>query len=284
MRTAEAAYPSLREKRAVLGWLLLLATATALLVTGCGALAEGPPALEEQERQPFSARRESEDGAIVAWSGYVDGYEPGMEASFDITIKNGTDEAWPGRFCVQLMDDEQPQVLATLEQRPFKLEPSTGFSDTVTVELPEALDEGPYGLSLVAWGPNGSSVDQVPIKVGETDKEPQPATQRDVDAALEACPDVTGAKWGVENVVALAKESLVEHAGVSVDEIVVEDVKEVEFPDASLGVPEPDRVYAQVITPGYVIRLKARGEVYEYHGAGKRVVLAVEGAEDASKQ
>jgi hypothetical protein len=64
----------------------------------------------------------------------------------------------------------------------------------------------------------------------------------------------------------------------------VQDVKEAEFPDASLGVPEPDRAYAQVITPGYVIRLMADSEVYEYHGAGERVVLAGEGAENGNEQ
>ena len=47
---------------------------------------------------------------------------------------------------------------------------------------------------------------------------------------------------------------------------------EAEFPDASLGVPEPGAVYAQVITPGYVIDLTAAGQTYRYHAAGERVV------------
>jgi len=46
-----------------------------------------------------------------------------------------------------------------------------------------------------------------------------------------------------------------------------------EFPDASLGVPEPGKMYAQVITPGYVIRLAVEGAVTKYHGTGDRVVL-----------
>jgi hypothetical protein len=54
----------------------------------------------------------------------------------------------------------------------------------------------------------------------------------------------------------------------------VEDIEPKDFPDASLGVPEPGMTYAQVITPGYVILLNAEGETYEYHAAGERVVLA----------
>jgi hypothetical protein len=80
-------------------------------------------------------------------------------------------------------------------------------------------------------------------------------------------------------------QSLVERAiadlqaqlGVSEQDVTVGQVVETEFPDASLGVPEPGKMYAQVITPGYVIQLTVNGESYEYHGAGDRVVLAPEG-------
>jgi hypothetical protein len=72
----------------------------------------------------------------------------------------------------------------------------------------------------------------------------------------------------------LARANLRERLCVSRDEITVESVAPVEFPDTSLGVPEPGRMYSQVITPGYVIRLAAAGEVYEYHGSGNRIVFA----------
>lgn len=38
--------------------------------------------------------------------------------------------------------------------------------------------------------------------------------------------------------------------GVGADEIALRSVKATEFPDAGLGVPEPGKMYAQVITPG----------------------------------
>jgi hypothetical protein len=58
------------------------------------------------------------------------------------------------------------------------------------------------GCSALAGGP---SVDQVPIKVGETNGVPQPTTQRDMNAALDACPEVTGANGEAEVLVTLAK-------------------------------------------------------------------------------
>jgi len=45
-----------------------------------------------------------------------------------------------------------------------------------------------------------------------------------------------------------------------------------EFPDASLGVPDPGKVHAQVTTPGYVIELTADGQNYCYHASEERVV------------
>jgi len=39
----------------------------------------------------------------------------------------------------------------------------------------------------------------------------------------------------------------------------------VEWPDTSLGNPQPGMFYAQVITPGYKIILEADSHQYEYH-------------------
>ena len=38
-----------------------------------------------------------------------------------------------------------------------------------------------------------------------------------------------------------------------------------DWPDSSLGCPRPDMLYAQVITPGYVILVEVSGERFEYH-------------------
>jgi hypothetical protein len=66
-----------------------------------------------------------------------------------------------------------------------------------------------------------------------------------------------------------ARAHLSSRLGVSATEIVVVSIATVDWPDTSLGCPEPDRAYAQVITPGYRLLLSFRGEVYEYHAATK---------------
>jgi len=261
-----------RGKIKLIGWTALLLTITVLLVAGCGP-ADGPQTPTGEARERFSARRESEDGAIVAWSGYTEGYEPGAEEAFDITIKNETAQAWHGRYCLQLLDSQLARVNATLEQRSFTLEPGVGFSDTITVRFPEGMGEGAYGLSLAVRRSDRPMVDLVPIQIGEADQVRRPATQRDMDASLEACPPPSGADIDpAAPLVALTKADLAGRLDLSADQIKVQSVTPAEFPDASLGVPEKGKVYAQVITPGYVIELAVAGQTHRYHASGEQIV------------
>ena len=46
-----------------------------------------------------------------------------------------------------------------------------------------------------------------------------------------------------------------------------------EWPDSSLGCPEPGRAYLTVITPGYRIILRANGTDFEYHTNEKNMVI-----------
>ena len=76
----------------------------------------------------------------------------------------------------------------------------------------------------------------------------------------------------LDSLVMLAKFDLTLKTGVDLDKIKTESTEEINFSDASLGVAEPGVDYAQVITPGYIIMLKADGQTYEYHASGERVV------------
>jgi len=67
------------------------------------------------------------------------------------------------------------------------------------------------------------------------------------------------------DVVEIAKEDLGRRLGLSVSEISLISVEAVDWPDTSLGCPQPGMAYAQVITPGYRVVLGAPGETYEYH-------------------
>ena len=73
--------------------------------------------------------------------------------------------------------------------------------------------------------------------------------------------------------VELAKGDLARRLGVGIEDVTLVSAEAVEWPDASLGDPQPGMVYAQVITPGYKIILSAGGQEYEYHSDQERVVL-----------
>lgn len=74
-------------------------------------------------------------------------------------------------------------------------------------------------------------------------------------------------------------EDLSRRLGVTRDQIQVRVVERAEWPDSSLGCPEPGKAYAQVITPGYRIVMEAQGKTYEYHSdEERRVVLCEKGS------
>jgi len=50
-------------------------------------------------------------------------------------------------------------------------------------------------------------------------------------------------------------------------------VEEVEWPDTSLGCPEPGKAYLTVIVPGWRVVMEVGDEVYEYHSGGGQGVL-----------
>lgn len=58
---------------------------------------------------------------------------------------------------------------------------------------------------------------------------------------------------------------LADELGIPPEEIDVLTVEMYEWPDTSLGCPETGQAYAQVVTTGYRIILKARGEKHEVH-------------------
>ena len=72
---------------------------------------------------------------------------------------------------------------------------------------------------------------------------------------------------------ARARADLAERLGVEEREVVEESVEDAEFPDANFGANAAGEVSAQMITPGWRIRLKANGQVYEYRANRNRLRL-----------
>ena len=73
-------------------------------------------------------------------------------------------------------------------------------------------------------------------------------------------------------IVQVAKKDLAQRLGISERSIeLVGGVEAVTWPDSSLGCPKPDKMYAQMLTPGCKFKLQGSGKIYDYH-AGQEVV------------
>jgi hypothetical protein len=70
-----------------------------------------------------------------------------------------------------------------------------------------------------------------------------------------------------------ARRDLAQRLGLNESDIGVSSVEQTEFPDAALGAPVEDEMSAQVITPGWRIRLTANGQAYEYRATEQQLRL-----------
>ncbi|HSN71810.1 MAG TPA: hypothetical protein VLT59_09870 [Steroidobacteraceae bacterium] len=66
-----------------------------------------------------------------------------------------------------------------------------------------------------------------------------------------------------------AMADLAQRLSVPKAEIRLVSARSVDWPSSALGCPQPDRMYATVLTPGYEIVLETRGKQYHYH-AGRQ--------------
>ena len=70
-----------------------------------------------------------------------------------------------------------------------------------------------------------------------------------------------GAQQAVDAAIALAVSRL----GARRDQVRFVRVERRQWRNAALGCPEPDMMYAQVITPGYLVILSVGGQQVEFH-------------------
>lgn len=70
-----------------------------------------------------------------------------------------------------------------------------------------------------------------------------------------------------------AIDDLVDRTGADRDAIEVVSVEEVDWPDGSIGCPQPGMVYTQAIVNGSKIVLRYDGTDYAYHQGGSRPVF-----------
>jgi hypothetical protein len=65
-----------------------------------------------------------------------------------------------------------------------------------------------------------------------------------------------------DNVETAVREMVSQNTGVDVGDVEITEVSEKEWPNACLGLPEEDELCAEVITPGYEVRVEANGREY----------------------
>jgi hypothetical protein len=82
-----------------------------------------------------------------------------------------------------------------------------------------------------------------------------------MDPAKQAVPPIPGS----EAALAAAIADLAKQTSLPADQITLVSIEVTDWSDTSLGCPQEGMMYAQVITPGYLIVLEAQGQQYEYH-------------------
>jgi hypothetical protein len=75
---------------------------------------------------------------------------------------------------------------------------------------------------------------------------------------------------GARDLVESARADLAAHLGRHPDDIGFVDFTGVVWPDGSLGCPQPDVLYPQVLVEGYLIRLTDGKTTFYYHGGEGR--------------
>lgn len=154
-------------------------------------------------------------------------------------------------------EDIQPMTIeaqSAPETPPLETPESTAIS--LPTEIPLPATEPANAAEPAATGL------PVEIVVPESPVSPAaPAGAEPAEVPGPAAPPVPGS----EAALAAAIADLSAQTGVPADQITVDAVEPMDWPDASLGCPQEGMMYAQVITPGFLMVLTAQGQTYEYH-------------------
>ena len=75
---------------------------------------------------------------------------------------------------------------------------------------------------------------------------------------------------GMQALIDAATTDLAKRLSVTRDAIEVVSAQSVVWPDRSLGCPQPGMIYPQVLSEGFRIELRVKGQVYSYHGGEGR--------------
>lgn len=192
---------------------------------------------------------------VVNWqrSGGIAGYCDDLAIQFNGVVTLGTCQR-PEKFSAQL----SPENLALVQGWVQKFQ---SFHDT---ESDRATADGmTIKLDFVGLGV---------AQAGEADRQVLSRLASALVANSQAAPAGGG---GYPEVVSKAREALAASLSLKVDQIEVLKVEPVDWPDACLGISNPEVMCAMMITPGYRVILRANGSDYEYHTDARSTVILV---------
>jgi hypothetical protein len=95
---------------------------------------------------------------------------------------------------------------------------------------------------------------------------PSDATTPEISLA-DRTPVVSASPLVGDGAIAFAISDLVDRFGYEPDEVILESIEAVEWPDSALGCRQADHEYDPGPSPGYRIVLTVGDQTYEYHGA-----------------
>lgn len=140
-----------------------------------------------------------------------------------------------------------------------------GGGATPTAPPPAAPTSGPTALATatgVATPTVGASA--------TTTSGPATAT-----VARDATPSASATRGTMDypDVVRAALAQAATDLGVAPGQLAIIAVEARDWPDSSLGCPQPGRAYSQIITPGYRLVVQVNGRQYDYHTNNRTTII-----------
>ncbi len=99
------------------------------------------------------------------------------------------------------------------------------------------------------------------------------ASENQVVYCDDSVPPYAGEEKPENTLIEAAKTDLARRLIINADQIEVRAVESRQWPDASLGCPQPDMMYAQVIIQGFQIILSVEGQEFDYRTDLQRAIL-----------
>jgi hypothetical protein len=63
------------------------------------------------------------------------------------------------------------------------------------------------------------------------------------------------------------------HLAIARDQLAIVQIQAQQWPDSSLGCPQPGQLYSQIVTPGYLVVISGSGKELEYHTDARSHVM-----------